>query len=163
MTDDLEKMRQQRRQQKAVRPRGAGGLTGSKQVRANHVLAKVDAAAERRDPAAFYANLTPTPQRITTALDMRELYGPEVDQALGGKEPMVDEWESGERIPTFAQMQALAMLTGFPVKFFYQPPPPPLDNGWICGSDGCRPLGDVGDEGTGRSLAGGGEGTGRLF
>ena len=90
---------------------------------------------------AYYAGKTPTPERITAALDIREMYGPEVDQALGGEEPMVDEWESGARVPTFKQMQALEMLTGFPVKFFYQPPPPPIGNGWICGSDGCYPLG----------------------
>jgi transcriptional regulator with XRE-family HTH domain len=74
------------------------------------------------------------------ALDLRELYGPEVDQALGGEEPMVDEWESGERVPSLEQVQALAELTQFPVKFFYQPPPRPLDNGWLCGSGGCEPL-----------------------
>ena len=110
----------------------------------------------RHDPAAYYAGKTPTRERITAALDMRELYGPEVDRALGGEEPMVDEWESGARVPSFAQMQALAELTGFSVRFFYLEPPPPLDNGWICGSDGCRPL--AGDPAEGE-----GEGTGRLF
>ena len=111
---------------------------------------------QRRAPSAYYAGKTPTRERITAALDMRELYGPEVDQALGGEEPMVDEWESGARVPDLTQVQALAGLTGFPVWFFYQPPPPPdLKNGWICGSDGCHPFG--GEE------EGGGEGTGRLF
>jgi hypothetical protein len=104
------------------------------------VLSKVDSAAERHDPAAYYAGKTPTPERITAALDIRMLYGPEVDQALGGEEPMIDEWESGERIPALEQVQALAELTGFPVRFFYMEPPPPLKGGWICGSDGCRPL-----------------------
>ena len=28
-----------------------------------------------------------TPERITMALDLRDLYGPEVDEALGGQEP----------------------------------------------------------------------------
>ncbi len=130
-----------------MRPAGAFGLTGSKQARANRVLAKVDAAAESRDPAAFYAGQFPTPERITTALDMRQLYGPEVDRALGGEEPMVDEWESGARVPTFEQIQGLAVLTGFPVRFFYQPASPPITGGWICGSDGCHPLGaDPADE-----------------
>ena len=138
MTDDLERARQRR---KTIPPAGAFGPSGRKQARIERVMTKVDAAAERHDPAAYYAGKTPTPQRITTALDMRELYGPEVDQALGGEEPMVDEWESGVRVPSFTQVQALAMLTGFPVKFFYQPASPPLTGGWICGSDGCRPLG----------------------
>lgn len=58
------------------------------------------------------------PHRITTALDLRELYGPEVDQACGVQEPAVDEWEEGIRYPTWEQLLALARLTDFPVKFF---------------------------------------------
>ena len=111
---------------------------------------------KRSNPRAYCAGKAPTPERITTALDMRQMYGPEVDRALGGEEPMVDEWESGERVPDFTQVQALAELTGFPVRFFYLEPPPPIDNGWICGSDGCRPLADD-------PAQGGGEGTDRLF
>lgn len=85
----------------------------------------------------------PTPQRITTALDMAGLYGPEVDAALGVREPTVDQRESGESVPTAAQVRRLAILTGFPVAFFYGPPPPEIRNGWICGSDGCHPLGET--------------------
>lgn len=58
------------------------------------------------------------PHRITTALDLRELYGPEVDRACGVEEPAVDEWEAGLRYPTWEQLQALAELTDFPPKFF---------------------------------------------
>jgi len=58
------------------------------------------------------------PHRITTALDLRELYGPEVDRACGVEEPAVDEWEAGVRYPTWEQLRALAELTQFPVKFF---------------------------------------------
>lgn len=141
MTDDLERARELRRRRKATQPAGAFGVVGAKKARIDRALAKVDAAAERRDPTAYYAGKTPTPERITTALDLCELYGPEVDQVLGGEEPMVDEWESGERVPTFEQMQRLAVLTSYPVKFFYQPPSPPIEKGWICGSDGCKPLG----------------------
>jgi hypothetical protein len=107
------------------------------------VLARVDAAAERHDPAAYWAGKTPTPERITIALDFCMLYGPEVDQALGGEEPMVDEWESGARVPDLAQIQALAEMTGYTVRFFYLPPPPPLPGGWLCGSDGCHALEDA--------------------
>ena len=156
MSDDLERRRQLRQRRRTTQPVGAFGPNQGKQARINRVLAKVDAAAEQRDPSAYYAGKTPTPERITTALDMRELYGPEVDRALCGEEPMVDEWESGARIPAFEQVQRLSVLTGFPVKFFYQPPSPPIDNGWICGSDGCRTLADDPAEGDG-------EGTGRLF
>jgi len=141
MTDDLETARQRRSRRKATQPVGAFGPGGRKQATINRVLDRVDSAAERNHPDAYYAGKTPTPERITIALDMRDLYGPEVDRALGGEEPMVDEWESGALVPSLAQVQCLAHLTGFPVRFFYLPPPPPLDNGWICGSGGCRPLG----------------------
>ena len=102
------------------------------------MLAKVQAADELREIAT---GKPPVRERITMALNLRELYGPEVDQALGGEEPMVDEWESGARVPTAEQVQALAKLTDFPVRFFYQPAPPPLSGALICGSDGCAPLG----------------------
>lgn len=139
--DDLERARQ-RRQQRGAKV-GAFGPGGRRQARIDRVMAKVDAAAERRDPAAYYAGQTPTPERITMALDLHEMYGPEVDRALGGEEPMVDEWESGERVPEFTQVQALAKLTGYPVKFFYLEPPPPLTGGWLCGTGGCMPLAGV--------------------
>jgi len=138
---DLDEARRRRQQRRAVQPAGAFGPSTWKRIAIDKTLLKVDAAAERRDPAAYYAGKTPTPERITTALDMRMLYGPEVDEALGGEGPMVDEWESGVRVPAFEQMQRLAVLTGFPVKFFYQPPSLPITGGWICGADGCKPLG----------------------
>ena len=50
------------------------------------------------------------PDRITTALDAKALYGPEVDRACGVEEPAVDEWEAGIRYPTWEQLQALAAL-----------------------------------------------------
>lgn len=63
----------------------------------------------------------PIPARITMALDAIGAYGPWVDEALGGKEPMVDEWEAGKRAPTVEQIVALAALTKMPVAFFYRP------------------------------------------
>ena len=140
MADDLSEARRRRQQRRATQPAGAFGPSGRQEDAIDKVMLRVDAAAERRDPAAYYAGKTPTPERITMALDLRELYGPEVDEALGGEEPMVDEWETGERIPTFGQVQALAELTGFLVRFFYFEPPRPLVGGWMCGSDGCKPL-----------------------
>ena len=133
---DLDEARRRRQQRGAVQPAGNFGPSGRKQDRIDRVMAKVDAASERHDPAAYWAGKTPTPERITMALDYHELYGPEVDQALGGEEPMVDEWESGVRVPTVEQVYAVAELTRFPVRFFYEPPPPPLE-GWMCGPDGC--------------------------
>lgn len=62
------------------------------------------------------------PWRITTALDARGLDGPEVDRALGGEEPMVDMWEAGDLVPTRAEIDALAKLTGYAAWFFHLPP-----------------------------------------
>ena len=141
MADDLDRARQ-RKQRRAAKA-GAFGPSTRKRQAIDRVMAKVDDAALRRDPAAYFAGQTPTPERITMALDLCMLEGPEVDRALGGEEPMVDEWESGVRVPDLEQVQALAELTNFPIRFFYLPPPPPLPGGIICGADGCQPLGDV--------------------
>ena len=58
------------------------------------------------------------PARITQALDLRSLYGPEVDAALGVEEPTVDRWEAGELYPTWEQVVALADLTGLGERWF---------------------------------------------
>lgn len=80
----------------------------------------------------------PVPERITMALDRRGLDGPEVDIALGGAEPMVDEWEAGTRVPTAEQVAALADLTGMLPGFFYQPIPDWAKTGgaWVCQRSG---------------------------
>ena len=81
----------------------------------------------------------PNPRRITSALDLRGLYGPEVDRDLGGEEPMVDEWESGKRIPTSEQIEALGRLTDFPPGYFYLPTSPEeLCPIIMCGTGGCE-------------------------
>ena len=58
------------------------------------------------------------PHNITIALDLNDLYGPEVDAALGVREPAVDMWEAGKLYPTWFQLQALSELTGYPIQFF---------------------------------------------
>lgn len=58
------------------------------------------------------------PHRITTALDIRRLDGPEVDAACGVEEPGVDLWELGLLYPEWEQALKLALLTDFPVAFF---------------------------------------------
>lgn len=94
---------------------------------------RVGPCARRREPCVRYGptggplcaicqhpgGRLPVPARITLALDTRQLYGPEVDEACGVEEPAVDEWEAGTRIPTVAQVAALAQLTGMPVEYFY--------------------------------------------
>lgn len=65
------------------------------------------------------------PARITTALDARELYGPDVDTACGTWEGNpagdVDDWELGTHEPTREQVRLFAALTRTPVRYFYVP------------------------------------------
>lgn len=72
-----------------------------------------DEAAYRRWRAGLVC-----PDRITAALDMRGLHGPEVDAACLAAEPEVDQWEAGERYPQWRQLVALARLTGFAPGWF---------------------------------------------
>lgn len=78
------------------------------------------------------------PYLITRWLNHRDLYGPEVDAALGVPEPTVDRWEAGLQYPTWAQLQRLGTLTGLHPRWFIAkhtndppihicPPPPPED------------------------------------
>lgn len=128
--DDLFGARR-RRERRSVPPVGNFGPSSRRQAQITKVTDKVRLAEIRNSS-------TPTPERITMALNIRDLYGPEVDEALGGQEPMVDEWESGKRVPTKEQVRALAWLTDFPVTFFYLPPPQQLPGLIICGDDGCQ-------------------------
>lgn len=61
------------------------------------------------------------PARITLALDILKLDGPDVDEACGVQEPTVDRWEQGRAYPTWEQLCRLAVLTGFAVAFFTEP------------------------------------------
>jgi hypothetical protein len=89
-------------------------------------LAELEASGVREHPGGR----APIRQWITLALDARgpgeePLEGPEVDEALGGVEPMVDAWELGRLEPTAAQVVLLAELCNMPVGFFYQTDLPP--------------------------------------
>lgn len=77
-----------------------------------------------------------SPLAITTALNLGELYGPEVDEACGVEEPAVDEWEAATRYPTWPQLEALARLTGFPVRFFTERRAEPPSGGFMCQRSG---------------------------
>lgn len=83
-------------------------------------------AAEQEAYRKWDAGLL-VPARITFALDMHGLYGPEVDAACDAAEPDVDRWEAGELYPTWRQLQLLARLTELPLRFFFLPPREP---GW---------------------------------
>lgn len=93
--------------------------------------------AQRPKGSAWTPGARPEPSRITHALDnagpaMERLEGPEVDRALGVEEPTVDLWETGELVPTDEQVRRLAVLTGWPVGWFYQPPLPEYERVFIC-------------------------------
>jgi hypothetical protein len=91
----------------------------------------------KRERAELLATGTPIPARITLALDFAMLHGPDVDRALGGEDPMVDEWEEGTRAPTAEQMTALADLTGMLVEWFYRPDPPVIEGPmFMCATEG---------------------------
>ncbi|GAT01321.1 DUF4031 domain-containing protein [Mycolicibacterium fortuitum] len=77
-----------------------------------------------------------SPRAITAALDIRQLYGPEVDRACGVEEPAVDQWEAGQLYPSWEQLQALARLTGFPVRFFTRGYVGEVSSGFVCRRSG---------------------------
>jgi len=87
---------------------------------------EADADAGRRAPAA---------SRITCALDKGQHYGPQVDAALGvlaDPPDVVDRWEAGTLVPTFAEVRRLAVMTGFLVEWFYRPELEPIGPVFIC-------------------------------
>lgn len=87
----------------------------------------------------FDKNAAPTPGRITQALDLAGLEGPEVDEACGVEEPTVDLWETGEVIPTKEQLERLAFLTGVRPAFFYLPAPTLTPEGaFLCNGSPAR-------------------------
>jgi hypothetical protein len=87
------------------------------------------------DPFEAWRDGLVSPVAITAALNLRELYGPEVDQACGVEEPAVDEWEAATRYPTWPQLEALAQLTGFQVRFFVEHRTP-SSGGFMCQRSG---------------------------
>jgi hypothetical protein len=64
---------------------------------------------------------TPVPAQMTQAFNLRELEGPEVDEACGAAEPAVDRWEAGLEVPTSLQVRLMAQLTRCRISWFYQP------------------------------------------
>lgn len=79
------------------------------------------AASHERDLAQARSNWASglvVPWRITAALNLKGLYGPEVDVACGAQVPDVDRWETGELYPTWEQLLLLAELTGCTARFF---------------------------------------------
>lgn len=78
----------------------------------------------------------PLPERISFALNARQLYGPEVDAACLAAEPDVDNWEAGISTPSPEQVRALAQLTAYPVEWFYREPLKVVSSAIACGRSG---------------------------
>lgn len=81
-------------------------------------------AAIRQKNERLIASGKIVPARVTIALDLCGLDGPEVDLACGAAEPDVDMWELGLAVPSAGQVERLAGLTGFPAAYFYRPVAP---------------------------------------
>jgi hypothetical protein len=142
-----------RRKERKTLPPGEAALTrrvqqaqpGARALAAEQAAARqagYAAAVTWQENARLIAAGRVVPARITMALDLRELEGPEVDAACGAAEPDVDMWELGLAVPAPEQVEKLAGLTGFPVAFFYQPvkPGPLTGSVTIChgGRRGCE-------------------------
>lgn len=99
-------------------------------------------------PAMWYVKteeLAPQRDRISMALDLCGMEGPEVDEALGvlnadGTDTVVDAWETGELEPSEEDVRRLATLTGYPVAWFYTPPIPVEGHTFVCEDAGGPPL-----------------------
>jgi hypothetical protein len=99
--------------------------------RRKYVAAVMTAEAER-----LIAGGKVIPARITIALDIRELHGPEVDDHVGtyhgNPDGDVDRWEQALAVPSAEQVRLLAELTDFPLAWFYRPiKPGPVTDGPI--------------------------------
>jgi hypothetical protein len=127
-------------------PKGRG-LTAGTPDRARYMAALQD-QMDGIDRKPWLRGGIPTPERITVAIDLggpdcKGLgYGPDVDAMFNVEEPTVDLWEAGLLVPTVDQVRLIARVTGFPMKFFYLPPPAKVQGGFICGTDGCVPMDD---------------------
>ena len=123
------------------RPRWPGSGQRSRRAETD----TVEGQALRHDEVAYAAwrRGEVNPAALTMALDLRGLYGPQVDHACGVEEPAVDQWEAAALYPSWEQLQALAVLTEFDVRFFVKPVAP-QPAGFLCvrggRGKGCHPL-----------------------
>lgn len=97
----------------------ANDARNARNAYANRVSRERDLAIAHR----LWSEGMVVPFVITTCLDAKGLYGPEVDIACLAEEPAVDLWEAGKLYPTWEQLQALAQLTGNTERWFCIKPP----------------------------------------
>ncbi len=101
-----------------LNPDGTRDEKRIRQLRSRAGLGRVARLADQKEAYKRWRAGLVVPNRITMALNLRGLYGPDVDTACKATEPEVDQWEAGERYPTWEQLQALADLTGYTARFF---------------------------------------------
>ncbi len=102
----------------------------------------------RQDNERLLADGRVVPARITMAMDLAGLHGPDVDERCGtyhgNPAGDIDRWEQALAVPSAEQVELMAAETGFPVPWFYRPvkPGPTPGEGpiWICWRDrrGCE-------------------------
>jgi len=63
------------------------------------------------------------PLTLTWAREVSHMATDELARAVGVKPPKVNEFESGEALPTFRQLTLLATKLDRPLGFFFAPPP----------------------------------------
>lgn len=101
-----------------LHPDGSHDDRRFREVRAERGRARLARLADDREAYRRWRAGLVCPHRITMALDMHDLHGPDVDIACKAAEPEVDQWEAGERYPSWAQLVALAELTGMTARWF---------------------------------------------
>jgi hypothetical protein len=137
-------------------PQPAGGGRTARDVLAEQRIRRDHAQAVARSRELVRAGKV-VPARISMALDLAGLHGPDVDLKVGtwhgNPAGDIDRWEQAIAVPTRDQVWQLAWLTGFRPSWFYRPMKPgPLLGGpvWMCFADrrGCVAYGpDVITEG----------------
>jgi hypothetical protein len=110
-------------------------------------VAYQEASTRQSDERRIAAGLV-VPARITMAMDLAGLDGPDVDERCGtyhgNPDGDIDRWEQALAVPSAEQVALMAEVTGFPIAWFYRPLPPGPTPGdgpiWICWSDhrGCE-------------------------
>lgn len=84
-----------------------------------------EAAVARQREEWLLANGTVVPARITMAMDMAGLSGPQVDRDCGtyhgNPDGDIDRWEQALAVPSPEQVRLMAKVTGCPIPFFYKP------------------------------------------
>lgn len=111
-------------------------------------LARQQEPKNKRWEQHLLASGTVVPARITMAMDLAGLYGPEVDDRCGtfhgNPDGDIDRWEQALAVPSPEQVRLMAEATGFPIPWFYAPlepgPTPGTGPIWICWRDrrGCQ-------------------------